>query len=618
MATTPKSTPASTGLWSCVPAREGLLVARSDIREGAFFLPETGIADTPLNQPPLSLLLDDKELSELRSTLPDAPVVASCYGPPEPEQEKLSNQDFALSAVITDPSQSEWHFAAVADGVSTRTFWPERAARLACLAAYKVTRAFITNGEVENQEALGRFRAALCTHLREAFLADREIIAASKLTPCGWDPAIYRDRGKSDEYWYNTTLLIGVLGPAWGFLTWAGDGAIRLVKTEGDSEEERIVLETDERLTIDQFASIGVSPTQFRAARISYPTDNSGAVEVYLSSDGLDRTLQMNDGRWAYRDLNLSSGRAAAKQLMDVWRSDKHERDNFSVAKVYIRVSSVNPKAIPAAKERIVRRRQPVSSSSLPLGPPDNKSNDRVPGGAPPTKDITSRGSKRSEHGWRLVRELCMVLAICFLGYLVLKSRPANENREKRLRHAASAPARVTAPQQQRPQPATASHPKAVPATLNTLPPPANALEPANALRFATYELADPVRRRDIDAKKLNADLADFIDYWAQLIREHRNFRYTVVAYSDRKHPQSGKECRAEASLALQRANFVADQLRSRIGIATLLMQEGRERVCEAPPTVHDIRSLAARRIVLFPAEVSNCACEVALGSTKK
>src|SRR5579862_4717718 len=319
--------------WNCVPAREGLMVSPSD-RGAAFFLPAAETDDAPLRQPWLSLSLTGEEVDELRAAVHLGPIVATCYGPPEPEQEKESNQDFALAAVVDARGDDKWRFAAVADGVSTRTFWPERSARLACLSAYKTIRTLIKNGALEDQEFLGKLRALLCADLRTALAADREILGTLDITPFGWDPTVYRDHRKADEYWYNTTLLIGALGPAWGFLLWTGDGAIHIVKVDGTCEEERTVLETSESLTIEQFVSLGVTANQFRAARISYPNDAAGVVEVYLSTDGVDRSLKMNDSRWTYRTLDLSTAAAARKQLATIYGSPKHEKDNYSVAKL--------------------------------------------------------------------------------------------------------------------------------------------------------------------------------------------------------------------------------------------------------------------------------------------
>lgn len=596
--------------WKCIPAREGLLVSRSGSPDDDFFLPGVDTSDTPLSQPPLSLLLNDAEVNELRSRVPSGPVVATCYGPPEPEQEKISNQDFALSAVIQTRAQAVWSFAAVADGVSTRTFWPERAARIACLSAYKTIRAFVNNGEIEQQESLGQLRTALCDDLRGAFIADRKIIVTSTLTPFGWDPAVYRDRGKSDEYWYNTTLLICALGPIWGFLTWAGDGAICLVKSDTTSEEERTVLETTESLTIEQFVSLGVGPNQFRAARISYPEGASGAVQIYLSTDGLDRTLKLNDGRWTYRTLNLSNTSAATQQLIELSRISRHEKDNYSVAKLSWPISDRTAMPSDAPRGQRSGSRQAAATprihSLFEASPQaELKPDTHLP------DQVALEPSETTKRKLGSILELCLVFTICFLGYLAWRPTPTIQVPERLAKGAPLAPL---------PRPFTPAKKTTLPAIMKgpMFVGPPSVAPPESVLRLVAYELADNQRRKDLDARRLSDDLQETIDYWAQFIRDHPGSQYTIVAYSDRNHPDSATECKKYAALALKRAAFVVEQLGSKPGISALLNHEGRQRVCEPPPGVHDIKAVATRRIVLLPSDIASCICSDVAKETKK
>jgi len=88
------------------------------------FLPDA-LHDEKLGaeEPPLPFQLSSEEINELSD--PRA-VAGTRYG--RNTQDKISNEDFSISAIIRVDSL-EYSFAAVSDGVSTRTFFFPRAHR---------------------------------------------------------------------------------------------------------------------------------------------------------------------------------------------------------------------------------------------------------------------------------------------------------------------------------------------------------------------------------------------------------------------------------------------------------------------------------------------------------
>lgn len=358
----PARTPVS-GPWRCLPCSEGLLTAPdTDIKiirdlqaangpistklfDGRSLLLPTGITeDFLLNEPPFTFTLDDSEIQELGTERDKASrilaVAATSYGPPPPAQDKKSNEDYALSAIIKKANGEEWAFAAVADGVGTKTFWAARTSRIACFIAFKVFRQFIASSKnIFDDGALENLQESLVRNLREELKRDKlSLLEYKGLVPSNWSAEMYESYKERDELWYNSTLLVTGLGPQAGLIIYAGDGGIELVKvkktskTKSGNVDVTEVLRSTEDLTIGSFVSLGVSSKDFRAARITYDDDIAG-VEVILSSDGVDRTLQMNSARVTYQHLKLDSSVIANNQLQELLTLPKCEIDNLSVAR---------------------------------------------------------------------------------------------------------------------------------------------------------------------------------------------------------------------------------------------------------------------------------------------
>ncbi|MDO8608849.1 MAG: protein phosphatase 2C domain-containing protein [Phaeospirillum sp.] len=328
------------GEWFCHVCRNGLAVVR-----GRRLAPHTPVSsgdasilllggepeDTTVAEPPLGLVLTDQEVGWIRATGAGA-IAATWYGPEE--QAKSSNQDFALSARLRDNAGKECVFAAVADGVTTKTFWAARTARLACLAALRVTAAALADGGVRSDTDLARLRGALAQSLRSAMNQDRLVLAAARTMPEGWSPEIYSRNMENGAYWYNSTLLLSLLGDSGGFVMFAGDGGIHVAKRAGGVFAAPVrPLKTDAGLEISSFVSLSVTEADFRAARLS-DIQSLDCVEVVLATDGVDRTLQVGGGFDDYDTLNLSSPTSALAELKRLGMAPKREVDNYSIARL--------------------------------------------------------------------------------------------------------------------------------------------------------------------------------------------------------------------------------------------------------------------------------------------
>ena len=429
--------------WLCVPCYQELLVIRAteydrlthdprlepgrplfadQFRRQGFFLPGGHSEDLLLDEPPLALVLGEDEADDLRldNRRPATfALAATDFGPRD--QEKKSNEDYALSVVIEDSAERSWAFAAVADGVSTRTFWAARSSRLACLAAYQTVRQFILDGRSPGEDELKTLRQTLVERLRELLAADRNLLMnRDGLSPVGWDSGLYRQHIERKEYWYNTTLLVSCLGPTAGFLIWAGDGGIKLVKHAKPSASpfesvNKEVLRSTADLTIDTFVSLDVTADCFKTARISYG-DQLSKVEVFLASDGVDRTLQMNPRR-NYESLSLFDPRKATRQLRALCTLPQHEPDNYSVARVTIDLerSRQEPPQWSAPPRPPPRFPTPhASATPAPATPPDS----------PPAVSTARRDHAERSRASQMIWDLASYLMGLLNGGLVWKLGP--------------------------------------------------------------------------------------------------------------------------------------------------------------------------------------------------
>lgn len=298
----------------------------------AVLLPRCRKKDMVLPQPPLALRLRGHEVAELSDAMAGGPFAITCFGP---EQDKSRNEDAALSAIIRGPDGSAFSFAAVADGVSTRTFWAERASRLACIAAYRAVRTFLWDHEFSDAGVRRHFAARLTEWVRSALRSDRDWLRSMpEVSPPDWAPDLYRRYAGRDDFWYNSTLLVTCLGPLCGLAYWVGDGAVVIDKTAPNVEPvHNQALRSDADLEISSFVSL-LAPMDFVGAPVSYAVNETQAagIHVLLGSDGIDRTLQSSA---ALRETALSIAAhplSALQRMESLWQMPGAERDNYSLA----------------------------------------------------------------------------------------------------------------------------------------------------------------------------------------------------------------------------------------------------------------------------------------------
>ena len=330
------------GDWVCYVCRNGLAVVKGrqlqpkervcSGNDESILLLGGELEDVTTAEPPLAITLSDSEVAWIRNAS-DRAVAATWYGPHE--QGKSSNQDFALSASIQSDGGKEYLFAAVADGVSTKTFWAARSARLACLTAMRVIATAVTNRDDFDDQALTDMRVALASSLKSELARDKATLIAAKAVPEGWDEGLYHKHVGVDAYWYNTTLLTSVLSDDLGFVLFSGDGGIQVRKRGNETTDEPIrVLKSDESLEISSFVSLSVTAADFQAARFA-DIASLESVNVILATDGVDRTLQMGSlTDCDYEKLDLSSPASALSELKRLGEMPKHEMDNYSIARL--------------------------------------------------------------------------------------------------------------------------------------------------------------------------------------------------------------------------------------------------------------------------------------------
>jgi hypothetical protein len=311
-----------------------------DGQDDVILLPRCRTRDELLREPALIVDLSEDDIAYMTASTVDGfdyPIAATCFGPDE--QDKLKNEDFALAAVIK--THSGLHaFAAVADGVSTKTFWAERAARLACIAAYETVRDYIPHWESSGIDALAaEFRDALARRILKAFERDRDLLLSyPKIRPLGWAPTLHDQYIEDRSYWYNSTLLVAYLGLQKGLVCFAGDGGVKIIKSLGDgapqSQKDEIVpLKSTEEMEINSYVSLaGIK--DLRVGIVTYLPNLNANIKIYLASDGPDRSLQRGNIEGGLSVLAADSSPHAAAHLEKLWNEEFAEHDNYSFAQL--------------------------------------------------------------------------------------------------------------------------------------------------------------------------------------------------------------------------------------------------------------------------------------------
>lgn len=293
------------------PAREGVFIpdaglepsrlrAANSILEHSLvsdsegcLLPFGRLQDKLLGQPPLAVNITGDDIETVLDGERHGVLAATIFGPP---QEKMQNEDFALAGVIKDHLGRKHAFAAVADGVTTGVFWAERASRLAAFAALKVCRTYLIQGGGYTENDIATLRDNLIGGLQNVLAADRDRLIANGTVPNDWDHDLYRRYIDRLEAWYQTTLLIALVGENGGLILWSGDGGICARKQYENGGEDRItVLRSSNDVAVENVVSLG-RVIRFQGARVTND-DSICGISISLVSDGVDRTMQRLEDR---------------------------------------------------------------------------------------------------------------------------------------------------------------------------------------------------------------------------------------------------------------------------------------------------------------------------------
>lgn len=331
--------------WFVYPARHSVAFvpftdpAAPDFAGIRYLVPEDNGCVAP-GEIPLLRHFSTDELAEL---FDQRAVSATAFGPP---QDKAANEDFALSAIIATEGRS-YAFAAVADGVSRRTFWAARTARIAALTAYwSIASELAGHADLADDTAPQTIVERMAADIREALLADRAMLTRIGAVPADWSEAVYRRRAADTSMWYRSTLLVAVIGADGGFIAAAGDGGLRAIierrKGWSTTFQETALLKSVEGEPLKHFVDDTLSAARFQIYRIN-TADGRQATHILMASDGIDTTLQKlapdqiapdnTIKESAYRQLPLSSRPQAQAFLSELSRLPETAIDNLSIAR---------------------------------------------------------------------------------------------------------------------------------------------------------------------------------------------------------------------------------------------------------------------------------------------
>ena len=294
---------------------------------------------------PREIYLSDEDLRNLDCSSPDN-FSFTHYGPPPPKQDKPTNQDFALSGHFRDDTLQPSRFSILADGISNGFGFSQRGAQLSCFAAYECLKElhqeFSGSVRTLNEGDVERFRNDLAKKINDYLHLDRDhlltVFEAEHSEPANIASKVWHKNFKDrPEKWYGNTLLVSFLSPFGGFVVYAGDGGIVLIKGDDVAKE---VMRSDPSSAISRFVSMGVSGAKFLGALVGYD-EADGFVEIISVTDGLDRTYQLND-----LDLmSVFSKGASLNTLRDqICNLDDRvigevDFDNYSIARIFLPLS---------------------------------------------------------------------------------------------------------------------------------------------------------------------------------------------------------------------------------------------------------------------------------------
>ena len=362
-----------------------------DLEAGRVILPSCRVQDNILRQPPLGINLTCLEAKSLIVDVVGAGGVFAATDIGPKGQDKASNQDFALSATLRIPGSDDTstclQFAAVADGVSTKTLWPERSARIAVLSAWRTARRHAEAGNGFTHQEFATFRDELSKTIRAALEADMNILRAHKSVPSGWSPDTYHQYENRRDLWYNSTLIVALVGKDAGFLLSCGDGGLVVHKTEGNTTRSTILVKSTDELGVHRVVSLAPGAMHFAPVRVTLNLETR--LEIIITTDGVDRSIRKpfeDNGGEIDPYANVFTDLHSSDDLLQVTKErleaiPEREIDNISVAilrwPVELAPLPRPPTYIGSIQSTRAHVDHPVSAASAPK--PTSKGTEPIP-----------------------------------------------------------------------------------------------------------------------------------------------------------------------------------------------------------------------------------------------
>lgn len=288
------------------------------------------------------ILLDKDDIKNLACSNSDN-FSFTHYGPDS--QDKPTNQDFALSGHFTDRPGVVARFSILADGISNGFAFPQRGAQLSCFAAYhclkKLYKQFAGADRYLNEKNIEGFRSDLASRINQFFEWDRRhlcrLFEEDHREPSHIAPEVWlKYFEKEPKKWYGNTILISFLSSFGGFIVYAGDGGVILLKGEKSPKE---IIRSSKSSAVNRFATMGVTPAAFRGALIVYG-GGDGFVEIISVTDGIDRTWQANEMDLAKEFSAEANREDLTRKIANLQRDlGDIDVDNYSIGRVFLLLS---------------------------------------------------------------------------------------------------------------------------------------------------------------------------------------------------------------------------------------------------------------------------------------
>jgi hypothetical protein len=219
---------------------------------------------------------------------------------------------------------------------------------------------------------------------------DQELLIALEAVPTDWEPARYHRHRARHEFWYNSTLVMALVGPGAGMALWAGDGGLRIGKQFADGPTR---VSQPLRSTPDPQVSNVVSLAgniQFAGGRFEVAPELSSVV-LTLVTDGADRTQQHIKKRMPLEDeadserlvhtldrLSSAPGSdvdnySAAVLRWPLKEVERTHRWDIAVSSHLLMADAPPPEQTPAAPARTTPRTPRSPTKAGHLTPPDKR-----------------------------------------------------------------------------------------------------------------------------------------------------------------------------------------------------------------------------------------------------